>query len=356
MFKEPRGICPEVLFFAPWVHEPSGNIRPMLLALPLALLLSAPAEPAPITANYLRAHVKFLASDNLGGRNTPSLGLDIAADYIASHFEQIGLEAPIKGGYFQETTYGRGEVKVPVRNVIGVIRGSDPVLKDTYMFVTAHYDHLATREGEGDQIYNGANDDASGVAGMIEVARSLVAAKPKRSIIFMAFYGEEKGMVGSTYYGQNPIFPLKASIAQINLEQIGRTDDDEGARVGAFNLTGFDYTNLSTFLGPAAKKAGIKLEKHEKNNEPYFMRSDNAALARVGVPSTTISTAYSYPDYHGAGDHWDKLDYTNFAKVANAISGGVLAIANSSKPVEWTASNPKVARYIEAQKKQAGGR
>jgi Zn-dependent M28 family amino/carboxypeptidase len=250
----------------------------------------------------------------------------------------------------------RGETKAAVRNVIGVLRGSDPVLKDTYVFVTAHYDHLGTREREGetDSIFNGANDDASGVAGMIEVARALVAAKPKRSVVFMGFYGEERGLLGSTYYGRNPVFPLKASVAQINLEQIGRTDDDEGPRVGAFNLTGFDYTDISTFLKGAAEKAGVKLEKHEKNNEPYFMRSDNAALARVGVPSTTISTAYSFPDYHRAGDHWDKLDYPNFAKIANAISGGVLTMANSDKAPAWSANNPKVARYIEAQKARGG--
>lgn len=328
----------------------------MLLALHVALLAYAPADPPPITANALRAHVKFLASDRLGGRGTPSPGLDIAADYIASQFEMAGLDAPVKGTFFQETMFERGEVKATVKNVIGVIRGTDTALKDTYIFVTAHYDHLGTREQEGvtDPIYNGANDDASGVAGMIEIARQLAAAKPKRSIVFMGFYGEERGLLGSTYYGKNPVFPLKSSIAQLNLEQIGRTDDDEGPRVGAFNLTGFDYTNISTFLKAPSEKAGVKLEKHEKNNEPYFMRSDNAALARVGVPSTTISTAYSYPDYHRSGDHWEKLDYVNFAKVVNAISGGVLSMANSNKAPEWNASNPKVARYIEAQKAQGG--
>jgi len=326
----------------------------MLGLIPIAILSFLPAEPAPIREASLRAHVKFLSSDLLGGRNTPSPGLDIAADYIASQFEQIGLEAPVNGTYFQETTYERGQVKGQVRNVIGVIRGSDPVLKDTYVFVTAHYDHLAPASEGEDKIYNGANDNGSGTAGVIEVARSLVNAKPKRSIVFMAFYGEEKGLVGSAYYGANPVFPLKSSIAQINLEQIGRTDDNEGPRVGAFNLTGFDYTNIATIMEPAAQKLGIKLERHARNSDPYFMRSDNAALARVGVPSTTVSTAYSFPDYHRVGDHWEKLDYPNFTKIANAISAGVLAIANSEKAIEWNAANPRTARYIEARKGQGG--
>lgn len=326
----------------------------MLGLIPITLLSFLPANPTPIKAEVLRAHVKFLSSDHLAGRNTPSLGLDIAADYIATQFEAIGLEAPVNGTYFQETTYERGQSKGAVRNVIGVIRGSDPKLKETFIYVTAHYDHLAPRGESGDTIYNGANDNASGTAGVIEIARSLVNAKPKRSIVFMAFYGEEKGLVGSAYYGKNPIFPLKASIAQINLEQIGRTDDDEGPRVGAFNLTGFDYTNIASFLEPEAKKQGVKLERHERNSDPYFMRSDNAALARVGVPSTTVSTAYSFPDYHRVGDHWEKLDYPNFAKVVNAIAGGVLGMANSSRAVEWNAANPKVTSYIEAQKQQGG--
>ncbi len=327
----------------------------MLATLSLALLLTAPADLQTVEARALRAHVKFLSSDLLAGRGTPSPGLDIAAEYIAAKFEEIGIEPGNGPSFFQETLFERGETKATVRNVLGVIRGTDPALKDTFVIVTAHYDHLGTRTGgEGDQIYNGANDDASGVAGVIESARALLKARPKRSIVFIAFYGEERGMLGSTFYGKNALFPLKKTVAQINLEQIGRTDDDEGPRVGAFNLTGFDYTDIASYLEPAAKKFGVKLERHAQNSDPYFMRSDNAALARVGVPSTTVSVAYSYPDYHKATDHWEKLDYDNTAKIVNSIAAGILAIANSPKAVTWNASNPKVARYIEAQKAQGG--
>lgn len=326
---------------------------PVPLLLTLALL--APADIQPTTPHAIRAHVKFLSSDSLGGRGTPSPGLDIAADYIAAQFEEMGLTPGNGKSYFQETEFSRGEMKAKVRNVLGVLPGTDPKLKDTYIIVSAHYDHLGTRsQGEGDLIYNGANDDASGVAGVIESARAIMNAKPKRSIVFMAFYGEERGLVGSTFYGRNPIFPLKQTIAQINLEQIGRTDDTEGPRVGAFNLTGFDYTDIANFLEPVAKKFGVKLERHPRNSDPYFMRSDNAALARVGIPSTTVSVAYEYPDYHQVGDHWDKLDYENTARVVNSIAAGLLSIANSSKAVTWNASNPKVARYIEAQKALGG--
>jgi Zn-dependent M28 family amino/carboxypeptidase len=120
-----------------------------------------------------------------------------------------------------------------VRNVIGVLRGSDPALKDTFIIVSAHYDHLGINTNlEGDQIFNGANDDGSGTVSVIELATSLstLKEKPKRSIVFMTFYGEERGLLGSTYYGKNPIFPLAKTVAAINLEHMGRTDDVEGKR------------------------------------------------------------------------------------------------------------------------------
>ncbi|MEQ1933018.1 MAG: M28 family peptidase [Fimbriimonadaceae bacterium] len=322
----------------------------------LALVL---AFPQSVSAVNLEAHVKFLASDELEGRNTPSAGLDKAAAYIAEQFKAIGLEPGVKDSYFQVTdfTNRRTSTTAKVSNVIGVLRGTDPVLRDTYIIVTGHYDHLgmSTAEGEGDKIFNGANDDASGVAGVIESARALVKAKPKRSVIFMTVYGEEKGLVGSTYYCKNPVFPLKQTIANLNLEQIGRTDDNEGPRVDAFNLTGFDFTDLPRFLGPAATASGVKIEKHPSFSDAFFDRSDNRAFALAGIPSGTISTCYMFPDYHKVTDHWDKLHYANMVKVVNGIIGGVLAIANSTEPVKWIESE-KTKRYLDAYKTLMGGK
>src|SRR5689334_7043757 len=155
-------------------------------ALLAAVLVSADEIPA-ISAKSLEGHLSFLASDLLEGRDTPSRGLDIAAEYIAAQFRRIGLKPVGDDGYFQTNTLEGG---TKVRNVIGVLPGSDPKLKHTYVFVTAHYDHLGMRpEGEGyiDRIYNGANDDGSGVVSAIEVAASLASMKtrPKRSIVFM---------------------------------------------------------------------------------------------------------------------------------------------------------------------------
>src|SRR5262249_12525836 len=156
----------------------------------------------------LRGHLSFIASDALEGRGTPSRGLDIAAEYIAAQFRRAGLEPVGDEGYFQTTSlqpHG-AESPVKVRNVIAALRGSDPVLKDSYVLVTAHYDHLGIRAGADDTIYNGANDDGSGTVSVIELAAALTSLKtrPRRSIVFMTFYGEERGLLGSRYYGQHP--------------------------------------------------------------------------------------------------------------------------------------------------------
>jgi hypothetical protein len=240
------------------------------------------------------------------------------------------------------------------RNVVGLLRGSDPVLKDTYVIVTGHYDHLGVRgTGEGDHIFNGANDDASGTSSVVEIGTALAALgeKPKRSILFMTVFGEEVGGYGARYSTSHPIFPLAKTVADVNLEQLGRTDDTEGPRPLQFNLTGFDYTDIASIMAKAGEETGIKVVKHEKNSDSFFGRSDNATFADAGIPSTTLSVAYVYPDYHAVGDEWQKLDYDNMAKVDVCVGLGIWNMANSDKVPEWNRENPKVARYVEAREK-----
>ena len=464
--------------------------QPILIAAAIFSGLSLLVEAQSISPNALKADVSFLASDALEGRGTPSRGLDIAAEFVASQFRRAALEPAGDDGYFQTAGFTqvapvtegldlsfdlagrrlepakgsiavqdpapadlkqapaikladpaaidalspdqvRGKVLIvtaltaprriqsslerlhpalvilfrpagapanpnprlreasagavpilivsdpaipgaiaaakevavsahipppvttPVKlhNVIGILRGSDPSLKDTYLILTAHYDHLGIRgTGEGDHIYNGANDDASGTASLIEIANALAAPpqRPKRSIIFIALFGEEMGELGSRYYVQHPVFPLAKTVADINLEQLGRTDETDGPRVGQFNLTGFDYTDMPAIFRKAGEETGIKVVKDVKNSNPYFTRSDNAAFALAGVPSTTISVAYAYPDYHGAGDEWPKLDYDNMARVDRTIALAALDFANSLEAPRWNAAVPATERFIRA--------
>jgi Zn-dependent M28 family amino/carboxypeptidase len=246
------------------------------------------------------------------------------------------------------------ERPAPQRNVIGVIRGSDPVLADTYVFLTAHYDHVGVRGTGADTIYNGANDDGSGTVSVIEIASALASLKerPKRSLVFMTVFGEEKGLLGSNYYVRHPIFPVEKIVADINLEQVGRTDSTEGPQVNNASITGFDYSDVGQILVSAGALTGITIYKHERNSDAYFSASDNAALARQGVPAHSFSVAFNYPDYHGPGDHWDKVDYDNMARVDRTVALGMLMIANNPEAPKWNEANPRTVPYVRAWKER----
>ena len=240
-----------------------------------------------------------------------------------------------------------------LRNVVGVLRGSDPALRDTYVLLTAHYDHLGVKPGgPGDRIYNGANDDGSGTVSVIEVARALarLPKHPRRSIVFMTFFGEEEGLIGSEYYAHHPVFPLAKTVADLNLEQVGRTDSTEGPQISNASLTGFDYSDLTAFVQRAGESTGIRVYKNEQGSDNYFSQSDNFSLAEAGVPAETLCVAFDYPDYHAVGDEWQKIDYENMAKVDRAIALSMVLMADSEQPVQWNEGNSKTAPYVKAWK------
>ena len=353
-----------------------------------------------ISTDSLRGHLSFIASDLLEGRNTPSRGLEIAAEYIAAQFRRAGLEPAGDAGsesFFQtsewsvgagannsvELTVDEGKQKiraradqlatlgvsveqktdnanggserqaVKLRNVVGLLRGSDPVLKDSYVIVSAHYDHIGVRPaGEGDRINNGANDDGSGTVSVIELASALASLKqkPKRSVVFITWFGEEKGLQGSRYYGRHPIFPLEKTVAMLNLEHLGRTDDNEGLKLNSATLTGFDYTDLGPIFRSAGEKTGVNVYKDENNSDRFFSRSDNQALADAGIPAHTLCVAFIFPDYHAVGDHWEKIDYTNLARVNRMIALSLLTIADNAQAPGWNEANPKTEKYVNAWK------
>jgi len=240
------------------------------------------------------------------------------------------------------------QTPVRLRNVIGILRGSDPALKDTAVLLTAHYDHLGEKpEGPGDRIYNGANDDGSGTVSVIEIARALSTLKqhPRRSIIFMTFFGEEEGLFGSHYYAHHPAWPIAKTIADVNLEQVGRTDSSEGPQISNASVTGFDYSDVTEYLREAGELTGIKVYKNPHNDDLYFGASDNLSLAEVGVPAHTLCVAYEYPDYHAVGDEWQKIDYANMAKVDRAVALAVVMLASSDEAPRWNTANPRTARF-----------
>jgi Zn-dependent M28 family amino/carboxypeptidase len=261
--------------------------------------------------------------------------------------------------------------QVIVKNVIAILPGSDVTLKESCVLVTAHYDHIGTRDtgarlanpastpNPNDHIYNGANDDGSGTVSVIAIARALakVNPRPKRSIVFVTFFGEERGERGSAYYVQHPVFAIQKSIADVNLEQVGRTDELEDGKIvpqiNTLSVTGFDYSDVSSYLIRAGQQLGVKLYKDAQASDPYFTQSDNAAFAEQGIPAHSVSVAFDYPDYHGVGDEWQKIDYENMARVDRVIGLAVLHIANALNQPRWAAQDPKTARFREAQSRRS---
>lgn len=240
---------------------------------------------------------------------------------------------------------------VKIRNVAGLLRGSDPKLKDTYVLLTAHYDHIGIRPtGAADRIHNGANDDGSGTVTVIEVASALAKLKkrPSRSLVFLTFFGEEKGLLGSRYYARHPLVPIAKTVADVNLEQVGRTDSSEGPQVAAASMTGIDFSTVGSVFQTAGTAEGIRVYKHPQNSDAYFARSDNQALADLGVPAHTLTVSFDFPDYHGPSDHWDKIDYANMAKVNRMTARALLMIADDPEEPKWDETNPKAAAYRKA--------
>ena len=170
----------------------------------------------------------------------------------------------------------------------------------------------------------------------------------------MTVFGEERGLLGSRYYGRHPIFPLARTVADVNLEQVGRTDSSEGSQVNRASLTGFDFTDLGQTFKKAGELTGIEVYKHEQNSDAFFGRSDNQALADAGVPAHTLCVAFEYPDYHQPGDHWDKVDYVNLARTARMVALALCLVARSETAPKWNEANPKTARYVEAWRKLQG--
>ena len=217
---------------------------------------------------------------------------------------------------------------------MGLLRGSDPALREQYVLLTAHYDHLG-KSPKG--IFHGANDNGSGTVSVIEIARALAALNPhpRRSIIFMTVFGEEEGLLGSYYYAHHPLVPLRNTIANVNLEQMGRTDEKSGKQVGTFAITGPAFSDLPDIMTGAAKTEGIRVYR-KKDADDYFDRSDNFSFAQFGVIAHTVVVAFEYPDYHAPGDTIEKIDFANMAAVDRGVAAGILQLADELETPHWS--------------------
>ena len=296
--------------------------------------------------------MSVLAADSLEGRRAGSEGSRIAARLIAGQFEAAGLEAAGDSGFFQRVPLrvesrpsGRSRIRslpswseydslpaterVVEANVIGVLPGSDPDLRGEYVLVTAHFDHVGIgRPVDSASIYNGADDDASGVVGLIEIARALSAAPPRRTVVFAAMAGEELGLLGTRWYIGHPAVPLASTVAALNLEMIGRPDTAIGP--GRLWLTGYDRSTM----GASLADAGIAIDPDPRPGQSFYERSDNIAFARIGIPAHTLSSFGLHDDYHSPDDEVERIDFGHLETVIGVAKEAVRILADGPA-IEW---------------------
>ena len=216
-------------------------------------------------------------------------------------------------------------------NAIGKIRGRDPKLRDSAVLFSAHLDHLGIGEAvNDDNIYNGADDDASGTTAVLELARVLGAGpKPRRTVLFALFGSEELGGFGSTYWREHPPVPLNKISANLEFEMIGRADPAVAA--DTLWLSGWERSNL----GPSLAAHGAKLVGDPHPSENFFTRSDNYVLAQKGVVAQTISSYGLHKDYHQPSDDLARLDFKHMVDAIESLLGPVEWLVNSSFKPEW---------------------
>jgi aminopeptidase YwaD len=223
--------------------------------------------------------------------------------------------------------------KVSTWNAVGKIKGRDPALQKAAVLFSAHFDHLGVGEPvNGDSIYNGADDDASGTTAVLELARVLGAGpQPRRTVIFALFGSEELGGVGSTYFREHPPLPLTDLAANLEFEMIGRTDP--AVAPGMLWLTGWERSNL----GPTLAAHGARLVGDPHPQENFFERSDNFVLAQKGVVAQTISSYGLHKDYHQPSDDLAHLDFKHMDQAIQSLLGPVEWLVNSGFKPEWKA-------------------
>lgn len=254
----------------------------------------------------------------------------------------IPNDLPLAGQQVSVTMAAQQVSVRPVRNVLGVLRGSDPELNDQAIFVTAHLDHIgkviqieagddtALRGELGaskDVIYNGADDNATGVTAVLSLADAFakLPQRPRRSIVFATFWGEEKGLLGSKEFVRQPLWPLDKITANVNIEMVGRPESDAREKMW---MTGWTHSNLGSLMNAGSQRVGVEVFDRTDIGEMLYTRSDNASFANVGVIAHSFSAGSLHGDYHQVTDEWQKLDIPHMTKVIQGLYAGVLHVAN----------------------------
>jgi len=294
-----------------------------------------------ITAEELKTHLFIYASDEHEGRETGSPGQKKAVEYLKKFYVKEGIASPLGGdNYFQEVpasfirTFPRGRKLNDSENVLAFIKGSEK--PNEIVVVSSHLDHIGmTQDGK---INNGADDDGSGTVALLEIAQAFRQAEkkghgPKRSLLFLHVTGEERGLIGSDYYAQNPVFPLENTVTDLNIDMIGRVDPKHKENTNYLYLVGSD--KLSTELHDLSEAINKKYTNFEfdylYNDEAHpsriYYRSDHYNFAKHNIPVIFYFNGI-HEDYHRPSDTPDKINYELLEKRTKLVFHTAWEVAN----------------------------
>lgn len=295
-----------------------------------------------ITAGELSEHLYIFASDDFEGRDTGEPGQKKAAEYLRKEYQKLNIPSPAGvDNYYQPvpSSVFRGNVK-DSENVLAYLEGSE--IPEEILVISSHYDHVGM-DDEGN-IFNGADDDGSGTVAILEIAEAFMEAKkdgyhPKRSILFLNVTGEEKGLIGSKYYTDNPVFPLEQTVANLNIDMIGRIGDgmenagDYVYLIGSDKLS-TDLHNLSEEVNRKYMNMNLDYTFNDENDpNRFYYRSDHYNFAKNNIPIIFYFNGV-HPDYHKISDTPDKIEYDLLEKRAQLIFLTAWEIANrENRPV-----------------------
>jgi hypothetical protein len=298
-----------------------------------------------ITASDLKKHLYIVASDEMEGRETGSLGQKKAGNYLIKQYQTNKIPFP-KGAtdYYQRIpaaylNANRNENLPDSENIWAYIEGSEK--PNEIIVISSHYDHVGMKNGE---VYNGADDDGSGTVALLEIAQAFKLAKkdgngPKRSILFLHVTGEEHGLHGSRFYSENPLFPLANTITDINIDMIGRRDEFHKDSNNYVYLIGSDYLSSDLYkICEDANKNYVNLfidYKFNDRTDPnrFYYRSDHYNFAKNGIPSVFLFNGV-HADYHKPTDKVEKIEFDALTKRTQLAFAIAWELANrENRPV-----------------------
>ncbi len=326
----------------------------LLLALPMQAGLALGQTPAhvptvpqsEIRIQDLQAHIYFLASDELEGRGTGSRGAKMASEYIAAQWRRLGLLPANEGSYFHHfEVRNTGGAMLDARNTCAILPGTDPSLKDQYLVIGGHHDHAGLGErltggmGAWGEVHNGADDNASGASGVMELAEYFAAHPLRHPILFITFSAEEAGLLGSAAFIKDKVINPENMVAMLNLDMIGRMTDDY-LFVGGLGSSEEMHGHLDPIF-EATK--GFKFEFHDGGKAP----SDNTNFYLAGVPALFFFTNV-HEDYHMPTDDAPLINYEGAVRILNLAVRSMTQLDSLDGYMTWVKQSSREANGMPA--------